>query len=65
MDDYVFDMSMVAWSDYSIATSQKRYIGKDLIVRRKKASQAVTMEFFHIFVYRSVLLHHGHNITRL
>jgi hypothetical protein len=64
MDDYVCDMSMVGWSHYSIAISQKRYIGKDLIII-KKASQAVTTDFFHIFVYRSVLLHHGHNITRL
>jgi len=35
MDDYVCDMSMVGWDRYSIATSPKKYIGKDLIVVKK------------------------------
>jgi len=64
MDDYVCDMSMVGWDRYSIATSSKRYIGKDLIVV-KNATQVVTTEFFYTFVYRSVLLRHGQLITRL
>jgi hypothetical protein len=59
MDDYVCDMSMVGWDRYSIATSPKKYIGKDLIVVKKNASQVVTTEFFYTFVYRPVLLCHG------